>query len=44
MVQIFLQGHILNLDGKREREIEIERQREIFVKTWPEMRRKRSPC
>jgi hypothetical protein len=43
-VQIFLQGHILNLGGKREKEIETEKQREIFVKTWPEMRRKRSPC
>jgi hypothetical protein len=28
----------------REREIETERQKKIFVKTWPEMRRKRSPC
>jgi hypothetical protein len=44
MVEIFLQGHIVNLGGKREREIQTERQKEIFVKTWPEMRRKRSPC
>ncbi len=43
-VEIFLQAHIVNLGGKRERERWRPRGREIFVKTWPEMRRKRSPC